>query len=510
MIGSEKHGYWWLPESPEKKVPGRLVFKEDGGAELHLLGAFRDTFEAFKQMGTDGKEYRPEVVLGLGEDGKNYSLYNCHQSGGRFTTSAFLRESFVPMMVMEGRHFETSEEMAFQMLAVRLSYLDSWHQKTGKTITIEDADSDKRKLTMTYQMPDAIVVHFDGGRIEMAHESNVNLRGDFAVNEKVFFYAFPDKPLHFIEFLNDFLPPIFYFFELGVGRPLSILEVQGKAAADCGDGTDEEIRKAPLVHLYWKKEKPIEEGEELEPCFMISARRDFGDCLEKHLQTWVKSHKEIKPVMELFFGKVLGRESYTSNSFLNSVQAAEAFHRYRRGGTELPDSDHSNRLGSIIDSCPDSHRQWLREKLRYSNEIGLRKRLKELLSERAELFGLSSATIKSIANRITEIRNYYTHYSGEKDPEFATGVDLYTFDLLMQWTVTACLLEEMGIPREKAHELIKRNQSFLRFKGIQLHKGYIELIKVERVSPEEAEAVGLNEPNNGNEKTAVGRGTTSP
>jgi len=154
----------------------------------------------------------------------------------------------------------------------------------------------------------------------------------------------------------------------------------------------------------------------------------------------------------------MSRESFSSNSFLNSFQAAEAYHRYRRCGTDIPEADHEMRIKSIIDASPKDHRKWLSEKLQYSNEVGLRKRLKELLNERADLFEFTSSDITRYAYRITKIRNYFTHYSGEKDPEFATGQDFYIYDTLMQWTVTACLLEEMGINREQSHKLILRNQ----------------------------------------------------
>jgi hypothetical protein len=116
----------------------------------------------------------------------------------------------------------------------------------------------------------------------------------------------------------------------------------------------------------------------------------------------------------------------------------------------------------------------------------LRKRLKELLTEQADLYDFSSSDIKKHVDRITAIRNHFTHYSGEKAPDFATGRDFYIYDTLMTWTMLACLLEEMGIDRQDAHQLILRNQSFLHFKVVYLKQRQVEIMKVESIEQDKS------------------------
>lgn len=312
--------------------------------------------------------------------------------------------------------------------------------------------------------------------------------GDFVVSENACISVYPDQPIRMLEFFDDWLPPVIHFITLGVGRPLSMMELRGKCSADCGGRTQEEIKHARSVQLYWQKPRYGDVEEELFPHHMIFVYPDIQATLDVFLSKWMVAYKEIKPVMQLFFNRVLPRESFSVNSFLNSVQSAEAYHRYRRGGTDLPEDEHNARIDAIVSSVPDEHRRWLEDRLQYSNEVGLRRRIKELLGERADLFELSPADIKRLADRVTSIRNYFTHYSGEKDPEFATGLDFYVFDTLMQWTVMACLLEEMGIERVQAHMLISRNQSFLHFKSVYLKQRQVEIIKVESVRPEDVPA----------------------
>ncbi len=489
MSEYEKHGYWWLPQYPENQVAGRLLFGHETRAVLHLLGSFRDTSEALKQMGTAGMVYRPDVILGLTEDGKNYTLHDCIQNGAKMNTNAFLRESFSPSMVLEGRHFDSSEDMVFQLMTVRLSHLGKWYQVTGRKISIETPESDDRKITMVYQKPPDRRIQFDGGSIEFGHDIHTKtprFDREFSLSEEACFSIIPDKPLQLVKFLNEFLPPILHFLELGVGKLLSILEVRGKAVVDCGAGADEEIRKAPTIQLHWQFDLHGDENKELTPIDMIFTRPDIDNRLEECLRKWVSSHREILPVMLLFFGRVLDQETISANSFLNAVQAAEAYHRYRRGGTELPDIEHQERLKSVLDSCPQQHKEWLKQKLPFSNDYSLKMRMRDLLKDRSTLFELSESDIESIAKRIAKIRNSFTHYSGNDKPHFASDLDLYIYYTLLKWTMVACLLDEVGIEPAKAHELIGRNQSFANFKRVTLHKGMIEFFKIEDVNPEES------------------------
>jgi hypothetical protein len=67
--------------------------------------------------------------------------------------------------------------------------------------------------------------------------------------------------------------------------------------------------------------------------------------------------------------------------FLNMVQALEAYHRRKEDMTQLdlPEKEHSMRVESIIGTVSPQYKEWLNDKLNYSNEISLRRRLKDIL-----------------------------------------------------------------------------------------------------------------------------------
>ncbi|MDX9973995.1 MAG: hypothetical protein RBU21_13505, partial [FCB group bacterium] len=286
----EKKGYWWLPSNPNHQVAGTLVFGDSTSSELELLGTLRDDFEALQAMGNWREEHRPEIILGLCSEGVAYTLCNCLQSSGTFNTSSFLVETFRPTVVIEGKHFNSLNDIVFHHMTMRLSHLGDWYQRTGRSITFEEIDREKRKTTMTYQKAEELIVPFSGGKVEFGHDSRIKFArfsGDFSVSEEACVSVYPDTPLPMSEFLHEGLPPITHFISLGVGRSLTMKELRAKAAVDCTGATTEEIRQAPSLRLCWKKPPSEDADKELFSDNMVATCPDFGASLPAFLDAWV-------------------------------------------------------------------------------------------------------------------------------------------------------------------------------------------------------------------------------
>jgi hypothetical protein len=104
---------------------------------------------------------------------------------------------------------------------------------------------------------------------------------------------------------------------------------------------------------------------------------------------------------------------YLDNQFLNVVQAVEAYHRIRCGGTDLPEDEYESKLKEILDATPSAHRAWLREELRYSNELSLRKRLRELMEETGSILAPVWRNATLFIQKVVATRNYMTHWTPE-------------------------------------------------------------------------------------------------
>jgi hypothetical protein len=91
---------------------------------------------------------------------------------------------------------------------------------------------------------------------------------------------------------------------------------------------------------------------------------------------------------DLYFGIIHSSNMYVDHKFLSLMQALETYHRRILGGNELSENHHNKRILEILTAVPDQYRQWLEEKLKYSNELSLRKRMKELLGRHSDVMSM--------------------------------------------------------------------------------------------------------------------------
>jgi hypothetical protein len=96
--------------------------------------------------------------------------------------------------------------------------------------------------------------------------------------------------------------------------------------------------------------------------------------------------------------------------FLLIIYALEAYHRRTTKNQELPIEEHNQRIASILGSCPSEYREWLHQKLEYTNEPRLRRRIKELISKYEQVFMSYVDNIGAFVDKIVNTRNYFTHY----------------------------------------------------------------------------------------------------
>ena len=75
----EKAGYFWLPSTPEEKLPGTLRISDSGEAELEILGIFGGQIKAFDY------ESKIERINGVIEGGKLVTLDKCFYKNQNIT-----------------------------------------------------------------------------------------------------------------------------------------------------------------------------------------------------------------------------------------------------------------------------------------------------------------------------------------------------------------------------------------------------------------------------------------
>ena len=113
-------------------------------------------------------------------------------------------------------------------------------------------------------------------------------------------------------------------------------------------------------------------------------------------------------------------ESYLEYQFLSYSQALESYLRknekYPDNYMEIDDYENiKNQMNDFIGELikNDDHKNSLKNKIKFGNEISLRKRLKELTNDLKNYKSINKIIDGNKNNFISEVvdaRNYYTHY----------------------------------------------------------------------------------------------------
>jgi len=103
---------------------------------------------------------------------------------------------------------------------------------------------------------------------------------------------------------------------------------------------------------------------------------------------------------------------YLEFQFLSLVMALEVYHRRIIRSENIPSEEHKERIEQILSNTPDKYRDWLKEKLNYSNELSLRKGIKEVLDILKNIKYVNTLILKKkdFVNKVVNARNYFIHY----------------------------------------------------------------------------------------------------
>ena len=134
---------------------------------------------------------------------------------------------------------------------------------------------------------------------------------------------------------------------------------------------------------------------------------------------------------------------------------------------ELPTADHNKRISDIMNSAPEAHELWLKQKLKYSNEPTLRHRLRELWDKCPAAISGKLGAKNAFVGMTADTRNYWTHFGDDLKANAATGEELCYLVVKLRILIQTCLLQELGFNSNEVEllmskplrELTQRNQT---------------------------------------------------
>jgi hypothetical protein len=455
----EHTGVWWLPEQPQHVVSGTLYFDPSEGIDLKLVG----TFGSLPDLNQD---HRPDIILGATTSGKLVTLHHNVRTGFRLVMPGVPSASYRSAVAFFGHHFAASEQLRFRTLSLAYPHLAEWTGLSGFSIT-HSVDEAEHWIgaTLAYSFPDALPAAIPGAELKLDYESSQDgdLRTSVLLNQRTFFKVTVSEPTDFSTLWSQYRHPIENFLTFAVGTPVRPTE-----AFLTADGVTHPSRSGPhpkKIEVLKPSRAADIADKPRHRSDMLFTLEDIGNSFGPALTTWMTKAQHLEPVYNLYFGLRYATRLYLENQLLAVAQALEVLHRRTVGGQMLPDPEFALLQQRLSDALPDTLDGELREafqlKLRYFNEVGLRRRIRDLLS------GLESATEVAIphsgrfVDRLVTARNFLTHFDRSLEQRAPTGEGLYLVVRQAMFLLELRLMLELDMATDLVERIARRNERYL-------------------------------------------------
>ncbi len=463
---TEYNGKWWLPMDSDNKLPlhGILRYKPGEGFELEVIGSFFDLPELHSNLAN------PKIIHGISSDDINITLYLCVRSnvliGSRSNGPHGVQTSrFRPKFVFIGAHFD--KEPVFKNIIVNYSYLDEWVNISGFDIPIP---SSTEEFSIKYKRPEDITINLNEDfdlRISYSYEGpNWRMVQTEASIKQKTYIVIESKNETSITKYDDIIVKIRNFLSFGIGEPVYPLTITGQSEEHISFYKDKKLYDN--IEIFYNRIKVDDKYKTLIPPDMFFTFKDISLSFERYIKNWFVRAEVLSPVFDLYFSNVYTAKMYDKTRFLNAAQAIESYHR-RKESTKKFDVDqkeHEERMIKLVCFAPIEYKDWLLARLKYSNEISLSQRLKEILThhkEIAEIYIGDKREQKKFIRSVVDTRNFLTHFDKKLEVKSVKGVDLLILIEKIKIMIKACLLDETGMNDSEIVAILKkyRDKSFV-------------------------------------------------
>jgi hypothetical protein len=445
----ELNGLWWLPNNPEKKLPGKLIFSQESGAELELLGVF----------GTERspKVEETKIILGLTQEGKPVTLHDCYYLAWNIPwnlpTIELGGSRFRAKYVFEGAHFEKEADIKFNQLYGNFTDLDAWVNINGFSIDHNTIDG-RFEFTIKYTKPAPRFMKIDD-RYEVGVDFSSHgpkssiVQADVNITQRTYLVVKTKEDLPF-EDLYNVLNKFTHLIQIGIQRITYPIMVFGFTKANIEDNKEQKLY-SPEVNIYYQPVEAYAEKKSLIPQEMLFTFDDLDEILIKN---WFKVYDKFQTAIHLHRSLYYSNRLFIETRFLNIAQALESLHSILFDNQYIPMDEFKRRREVLLDTIPAELKDWTTEILAGANYKRFRLKILELIEKKEHIFSQCILDKERFVQHIRDTRNEFVHQSKQRwtlrDKEA-----LVSAIFLLSYLFESHMLEIIGFSDEKATDLFK-------------------------------------------------------
>ena len=447
-------GRWWIFGADTPPHYGVLNFDPEKGLELLVkIPVDRSTSDIFDILCKRGTSL-PETIQGADRNNEPITLFGCT------TTNSFgcgLDEYRIfCLSALVGHKYSSWSEVSSRIAKVEYSLLHRWmgrrHTKPmRKKKGLPAIQFNRWPILITKLSPD-LTIRLES--VSLPNGTQDEYKCEFT--HRIWFVF--RKKMSVGTIFEDYASVFLRLLSLLTGEPVFIDEF-------------ELFDRNPYGRS--KKRQPLSRVELLRCCngissavrnksshLMVASYDDIRADYHHVLKRWFELHETLEPVVELFTQVRRGAAGTITNRFLFLAQALEVYHARssRFSSRVFPKSMHTARVHSIVQSAPNEHREWLKDKLAFSNQKTLAQRLDEIFAQFPIETKRLAAGIADFSEKVRHTRNYYTHYSEELrvKGKIAEGNEMIRLTFALEGLIGVCLLKDLGIQGKPITQILKR------------------------------------------------------
>jgi len=434
----KRTGYFWLPSSPEKKVPGTLSIADGGNIELETLGLFEKRNNNLKR------------IVGYIEKEGYVTLDDCFYTK-RVVGNSISKSLVCVNKVFSGIAYDEAENVLLDNLIFSVEGIDEWVGISGISC---DYSSDYSLLTIKYSQPKEISFDFDNETkllIKFQNQFYSSAIAESKITQKIYFQLVSSEKKDIDDFIS-IAEKITALLCFAIDQIVCLDALETIVPEDIGNSN---IRWKE-IKIYCPTLSYLSKKPNLNIPIYLFSYNNVQHNFEKIINNWIKAYEIIEPAIDLYFSTKLEHQKYFDGKFLALAQGLETFHRRTSNEKLMKEEEFKKLFDLLVDNCPENQKKWLKDRLNHGNEIPLRKRIKKIIEPFKNFIG-SNKERNKIIDDIVNTRNYLTHYDESLKDKAVTGKDLYFLCLKMEAFFQLNLLKILDFTQEEIKSILDNN-----------------------------------------------------
>lgn len=437
-------GEWTLPDingSGRGPIAGSLSWS-GSRATLHLNDALTPLRGAV--FGEEVRNY--PAIHGVTVDSKLVSMLDAMVGGAGLSIGPAgfrQRETAVSSWVVVGEQHVEPDTLYVEM-RVRIPGLQLWLGRSGMCLTmIEPTTTTRRAVEYRIEAVPSEEITVTSIKSVLGWGFDRNFGGDLVshitVTSAARIWLRPAQPMPLKWFFEQF-GKVTTLLSLIAGSPMA---PDHASAVVAGSGANVEV----LVGL---REAKYCEFRATSDFFLV--RDALGVELSQALNRWFEVYESIAMPSQLALSVLSSEGLWLHVEFLSLVQALEGIHRALLPGTYTSAERYEEIRRALSTAIPKDvaadHRDSLKSRIKYGNELSLRKRLDALVhrlsaSLRHTILGRDGC----IPQNWVETRNYYTHWDESLRTNMLDGAGMHRAGVRLRHLLRALYLDLAGLPQ---------------------------------------------------------------